>query len=155
MNDVPSVKEPDLRVAIKSIALEAANSNNRLTALADAMVQVIEQSEKNNMIINQIKSDLNISKERIKNLDSTNINGTERQRLNHCIRKYARDKGIFYSVAWNEFKRRFNTSFHCNIEARIENYCKKSGVKKISLPEYLELADLLEDALRVADKMLN
>jgi transcription elongation factor len=42
-----------------------------------------------------------------------------------------------------------------NIEQRRTHYLIKQGIKDLSYPEFLERTGLIEDALRVADKMLN
>lgn len=92
---------------------------------------------------------------RVNNLDATNIDGTPRQRLNGIIRKYAYENGILYAQAWKEFRRYFNAAYRTNIEMRRQNYMDRNGIRKISYPEYMEEVGLIEDALRVADKMLN
>lgn len=92
---------------------------------------------------------------RINSLDATNIEGTPRQRLNDMVRKYAYDNGILYPQAWKDFRRNFNTAYRTNIELKKKNYQKKHGIKKLTYPEYMERVGLIEDALRVADKMLN
>lgn len=92
---------------------------------------------------------------RMNSLDATNIDGTPRQRLNDMIRKYAYDNGLLYPQAWKDFRKGFNTAYRTNIEQKKNNYLKKHNVKQLSYPEYLERVGLIEDALRVADKMLN
>jgi hypothetical protein len=92
---------------------------------------------------------------RMNNLDATNIDGTPRQRLNDMVRKYAYDNGLLYPQAWKDFRKGFNTAYRTNIEQKKNNYLKKHNVKQLSYPEYLERVGLIEDALRVADKMLN
>lgn len=92
---------------------------------------------------------------RINNLDATNINGTPRQRLNDMVRKYAYDNGILYPQAWKNFRRHFNIAYRTNIERRRQNYMEDKGIKRLSYPEYLESVGLIDDALRVADKMIN
>lgn len=92
---------------------------------------------------------------RVNNLDATNIDGTPRQRLNDMVRKYAYENGILYPQAWKEFRSNFNTAYRTNIELKKSNYLEKHNIKQMSYPEYLERVGLIEDALRVADKMLN
>lgn len=103
----------------------------------------------------QIEQKTEVLEHRINSLDATNIDGTPRQRLNDMIRKYAYDNGILYPQAWKDFRRNFNTAYRTNIELKKKNYQKKHGIKKITYPEYMERVGLIEDALRVADKMLN
>lgn len=92
---------------------------------------------------------------RIENLDAVNIEGDLRQRLNKLIRKYAFKNGIRYDVAWEHFKQAYNTAFRTNLELLINNYKAREGIKKLTIPQYLSVTGRLEDAIRVADKMLN
>jgi hypothetical protein len=92
---------------------------------------------------------------RLDTMDAIDTIGDPKQRLNAMIRKYAFQNGVKFDTAWNEFKQRFNTAFHTNIEARRINYAGRNSISKISLPEYLVRTGLIYDALRVADKMLN
>lgn len=92
---------------------------------------------------------------RVTNLDLVNIEGTPRQRLDKMIKKYAFDNGIGHQDAHREFRRRFNLAYSCNIKQRCDNYCVKNGIKKITIPDYLERVGKIEDAIRVADKMIN
>lgn len=92
---------------------------------------------------------------RLDNLDTVNIQGTEQQRLNGIIRKYGFKEGILFNVAWDRFKWAFNTAYHTNLESLINNYKTKHHLKKLTMPQYLSLSGKIEDALRVADKMLN
>lgn len=92
---------------------------------------------------------------RIENLDAVNIEGDLQQRLNKLIRKYAYQNGIRYDVAWGHFKQAYNTAFRTNLELLINNYKSREGIKKLTIPQYLSRTGRLEDALRIADKMLN
>ena len=103
----------------------------------------------------QIEQKTEVLEHRINSLDATNINGTPRQRLNDMVRKYAYDNGILYPQAWKDFRRNFNTAYRTNIELKKKNYQKEHGIKDLTYPEYMERIGLIEDALRVADKMLN
>lgn len=103
----------------------------------------------------QIEKKQQVLEHRINTLDATNIDGTPRQRLNSIIRKYAFDKGIPHTSAWKHFRSNFNRAYGMNIEQRLNNYLLKNKIKSLTYPEYLERVGLIEDALRVADKMLN
>jgi len=91
---------------------------------------------------------------RVDTLDAVNVIGDQRQRLNGMVRKYARTQGIPYNKAWGDFVQAFNTAYHTNLTLLKTNYQNEFG-KQISTPEYLAISCKLEDALRVADKMLN
>jgi len=75
----------------------------------------------------------------------------DRQKLNAMIRKYATLKGCSYQQGWRDFRRFYNQSFNTNLTTLMKNY---AGTRKISAPEYLEKVGKLDDALRVADKMI-
>jgi hypothetical protein len=97
---------------------------------------------------------LEIINHRIDSLDLTNIEGTPRQRFTKMIAKYAMDKGIPHNHAWNDFVQSYNLAYSTNLSLRKTNYSGKIG-RKISTPEYLEANDQIEDAIRVANIMLN
>ncbi len=103
----------------------------------------------------QIKAKTEVLEHRINNLDATNIDGTPRQRLNDIVKKYAYENGILYKQAWKDFRSNFNIAYRTNLELRRQNYMEKNDIKRLSYPEYMEKTGLIEDALRVADKMLN
>lgn len=92
---------------------------------------------------------------RVDNIDCTNIDGSLRDRLNKMIRLYAQQKGIYFNKGYRDFVQFYNTAYRTNLELRITNYCKDHGLKTLSTPEYLERTGRLEDAIRVADKMIN
>jgi seryl-tRNA synthetase len=101
------------------------------------------------------KQEFETVKHRLDNVDLTNIDGTIRDRLNRMVRLYASKKGLEFRKGWKDFVQAFNTAYRTNLELKITNYCRNRGIKEISTPEYLERVGLLEDAIRVADKMLN
>lgn len=92
---------------------------------------------------------------RIDSITGVNIQGTPRQRLKYMVDSYAKEKEIAYSLAWEDFKTAYNMAYKTNVELQKTNYIKKHGGKYISLPDYLEKMNLLDDALRVAGKMLD
>lgn len=87
---------------------------------------------------------------RVNNLDAVNIRGDEQQRLNAMVRKYALSNGLSFAAAWKHFVQAFNTAYRTNLEL-----LKTNHPKKLSTPQYLAAVERLDDALRVADKMLN
>ena len=121
-------------------------------------VQILAQQERE---IQQIKlqasqtvQQLSVLGERVANLDSVDLIGDLQQRLNAMIRKYARDNGVAYNVAWSEFTKAYNTAYRANLTALKANYEEKHG-RSVTRPQFLAAVGKLEDALRVADKMLN
>lgn len=93
--------------------------------------------------------------ERVNNLDVINIKGTKRVRLIRMVSKYAFDHAITHPHAWTVFKQRFNIAFKTNLQARMYFHQRNNQLDSLTLPEFLEVKDLLDDAIRVADKMLN
>jgi hypothetical protein len=105
--------------------------------------------------IQKAESKTQLIETRLNNIDAIDLHGDDQQKLNAMVRKYAFQKGFLYNRAWADFKQAFNTSYHTNLELLMENYKKKNHIKNLTLPAYLKYADKLQDALRVADKMLN
>ena len=121
----------------------------------DMMIAQLQEMKKMRLMVEQNKQVTKKLENRIDSLDCSNIEGTPQQRLNAMIRKAAYDNGLTYSQAWKDFRTAFNTAYHTNLEEK-RNYClKKNSIKNLSIPEYLTRVELIKDALRIADKMLN
>lgn len=63
-----------------------------------------------------------------------------------------------FDEGWRNFIRAYNTAFHANVNLLITKYMEKNHIqkkKRPTTPEYFERAGLLDDALAVADKLLN
>jgi len=107
--------------------------------------QIAEQSKQIDAII-----------QRLSNLDGININGTPRQILNSMIRYYAFSKPCDFAAAWKKFYKAFNTAFNTNIKLRYKSYLKNNNEDKKNFPllAYMEENNLINDAIRVADKLL-
>ena len=90
-------------------------------------------------------------------LDTLNgvcTDGTKRQKLNTLIRNFVNTHGLQYADGWNLFKEMYNNAYHTNLNLRITNYAKSNFLKKRpTVPQYFELTNQLDDALRVAEKM--
>lgn len=154
MNEI-ATRKPDYIGMLRDLACEASQSSQRMSAIANVLVKITEHQGKLEKELDEVKKQNQVYEHRINNLDGTNITGTHRQRLNAMIRKYVHDKGILYNIGWGDFRRHFDTAYRTNIALRFENYKKSYAAKNLTLPEYLERAGLIEDALRVADKMIN
>jgi len=148
-------KDNNLVNILAEIVMESSKSSNRLATIANALMAIAKKQAMLETKLSEAEKLTEKALARIDNIDCINIEGTPRQRLNAMIRKYSLEKGIMYSHAWKEFKRRFNLAYGTNIELRRDNYCLKHNIKSLTIPEYLERVNLIEDALRVADKMLN
>ncbi|OQP13183.1 ORF6N domain-containing protein [Geobacillus thermoleovorans] len=104
--------------------------------------------------LEEAKKQVTAVQHRLDNIDRIDTIGNLRQRLNKMIQRYARQNGIPFNHAWKDFVQAFNTAYKTNLELRRQNYMNKTG-KDVSRPQFLEDMGLLEDAIRVADKMLN
>jgi Rha family phage regulatory protein len=96
-----------------------------------------------------------IANHRIDNLDAVDTIGDLQQRLNSMIRKLAQQEGVLYSSAWKMFTQAYNTAYRTNLKLALSNYANTHQLKKLTKPEYLSRTGKLEDAIRVADKLLN
>ena len=91
---------------------------------------------------------------RVNNLDTTNIDGTPRQRLNAMVKNMPMTMA-FYTNKRGKILEGISTVYRTNIELKKSNYMESNGIKNLSYPAYMERVGVIEDALRVADKMLN
>ena len=90
----------------------------------------------------------------LETLNGVCTDGTKRQKLNTLIRNFVNTHGLQYAEGWKKFLQAFNTAYHTNLNLQITNYVKANNLrKKLSKPEFLELTNQLDDALRVAEKM--
>lgn len=122
---------------------------------SELILMLAQQNVENERRLRQLEERANAAHHRIDNIDKIDTIGDLQQRLNAMIRKYAADNGLSFQRAWREFKQAFNTAYRTNLTMLIENYKMKHGIKKLTMPEYLSKVDRLEDAIRVADKLLN
>jgi hypothetical protein len=136
---------------------EAKQPQPDMTGLSPQLQFMIQTEQRQNALeAKQTEFDekAKLLEHRINMMDKTNIKGDEQQIFNKMIRKYAGINGMEFQKAWREFKGFYNVAYHRNITSLHENYMLKVG-KKVTLPEYLVATGQIEDALRVADKMLN
>lgn len=115
-------------------------------------VQILAQQEQQLKLLEATTTRLS---HRLDNIDSLDTIGDLQQRLNAMVRRLAQQEGLSFPGAWKSFKQSFNVAFHTNITMLVENYKMKHGLSKITVPQYLSLTGKLEDAIRVADKLLN
>jgi len=142
------VKENALNIQMLSPQLQALISIElRQKQLEQELAIVRKEAD-------EAKQQVTVVQHRLDNIDRIDTIGDLRQRLNKMIQRYARQKGIAFNYAWHDFVQAFNTAYRTNLELRRQNYINKVG-KDVSRPQFLEDMGLLEDAIRVADKMLN
>jgi prophage antirepressor-like protein len=125
------------------------------TSLEDLIIMQAQSVKELKTKVEQIEERAQAAHHRIDNMDKIDILGNLQQRLNAMIRKYAANRGLTFSQAWHEFRAAYNTAYRTNITMLVENFKLKNGLRDLSVPEYLAKTGCLEDAIRVADKMLN
>lgn len=137
--------------------LQAQILNRQQQILQARVEQLTENQARLEAKLSIKEQELQTLQHRIDNVDVINYEGDLRQRVNRMINKVAFSQGLTHRKAWLEFKGAMNMSYRMNIQARFDNYCAKHGLnpEKVSMPKYLEAAGLLEDAIRVLDKMIN
>lgn len=124
-----------------------------------ANVQILQQQEKAILKLqeshNEIKEQQERQQSEIDTLNGVCVEGSKRDKLKHLINSMVNKMGIPYSMGWSLFRDAFNAAYHTNVKLLITNYVKKNNLKqKPSLPEYLEQTNRLDDALRVAEKLV-
>jgi len=116
----------------------------------------VETTQDDTMVqIATVQEQTELAHKRINSFDAIDPDGTPRQQLVKLVRRYAEKNGLTYDSGWNKFKESYNIAFHTNVQSLRNNHMKKNGIRKMSMPEYLEAVGKVEDALRVAYKMLH
>ncbi|MBC2686447.1 Rha family transcriptional regulator [Bacillus toyonensis] len=77
------------------------------------------------------------------------------QRLNKMIRLLALSKNISFQKAWRVFRSMYNKTYRTNLKLKMYHYKKKNKLKRLTAPQYLAIQNKLENAIRVADTLLN
>ena len=98
---------------------------------------------------------LDILNSRMDTFNGAGTDGDKQQKLGQMIRLYAVKKGLQFQEAWKMFRQAYNVAFHTNITLMKNNYMAKNEIKKLTIPAYLVAAGCIDDALLVADKLLN
>lgn len=121
----------------------------------EMFLMIAEQLVASEKRMEVLEEKLEIANHRIDNMDKIDIIGNLQQRLNAMIRKHAANNGLTFRQSWHDFRAAYNTAYRTNITMLVENFKLKNGLRELSVPEYLAKTGCLEDAIRVADKMLN
>ncbi|WP_304459252.1 Bro-N domain-containing protein [Alicyclobacillus sendaiensis] len=124
-------------------------------AIEDLIILQAQSVKELKAKVAELEEKTRVAMARIDIFDNVNIIGDPKQRLNAMIRKYAARNGLTYQQGWRDFRTAFNTAYRTNIVLLMEHHKAKHGLKSLTMPEYLEQTGRLDDALRVADKMLN
>ncbi|WP_051635163.1 Bro-N domain-containing protein [Selenomonas sp. ND2010] len=132
---------------------------SQVEILAQAAQQLVEQERelaRLRLDNEEIRKEQKIQSSRIDTLNGVCTEGTKRQKLVAMVQAYAVKSGLTFREGWHRFRAAYNTAFHTSIGNSIAYYMKENGLKKKpGTPEYLEKKGLLDDALRIADKLLN
>ncbi len=147
--------EIGMKIRQKFIDLEKRVQQQAPGTAAEMLLKQAELMVQYEKRINNLESKAAAAHHRIDNFDKIDTIGDKQQRLNKMIRLYAANQGLTFQQAWRNFKGAFNTAYRTNITMVIENYRMKNDLQKLSTPEYLAKVDRLDDAIRVADKLLN
>ncbi|KFM95199.1 Rha family transcriptional regulator [Bacillus clarus] len=105
--------------------------------------------------IQQLETEVKTLEHRINSLDTLSTESCLQQRLNKMIRLLAFSEGISFQKAWRVFRSVYNRAYRTNLKLKMNNYKKKNEIKRITAPQYLAITNQLENAIRVADKLLN
>ena len=141
--------------------MEQQQQQQKQLTTADLFLQNALLMKEHELQLAKLTEETQLLKDTQKKQQSTidTLNGvctdeTKRQKLNRLVRSYANTHGVQYADAWNLFKEMYNNAYHTNLKLQITNYVKANNLrKKPSKPEFLELTNQLDDALRVAEKM--
>ncbi|WP_079709957.1 antA/AntB antirepressor family protein [Paraliobacillus ryukyuensis] len=138
------------------IEVEKRFSNqNKPQSVEDLIIMQANSMKELRQEVDTTKKELTTVKHRLDNYDNLDTIGDLQQRFNKMIKRFAWDNGFNMSKAWKSFDQAYNTAFRTNLTAKRNNYCDKHGLKSLSRPQYLSVTNQLEDAVRVAEKMLN
>jgi phage anti-repressor protein len=155
--EIAMVQNNEMGRAIRKyfIAIEKRYQQKQPKTQAEMMLMYAQQMVENEKRVAALEHSNQTLKHRVDNLDKIDVNGDAQQRLNKMIKRYAWDNRLQIDKAWKQFDQAFNTAYRTNITAKRNNCMVKHGFKKLSRPQYLSITNQLEDAIRVADKMLN
>lgn len=127
-----------------------------IAAQANALVEQERRTKQLETDMKQMRETQRIQQSRIDTFNGVCTEGTKRQKLVKMVNAYSTQNGLTYHEGWHRFKAAYNTAYHTSVGNSIAHYMKESGAKKKpTVPEFLEMRDLLDDALRIADKLLN
>lgn len=122
---------------------------------AELIYMLAQQNMESERRMSQLQQQVTTVQHRLDNYDRIDTIGDLQQRLNKMIRRYAHQEKMTISSAWRAFTDAFNTAYKTNLKLRITKYKEKHGLKDLTRPQYLSMTNQLEDAVRVADKLLN
>ena len=129
-----------------------------LSGMAEELVKQERRTARLEMRQEQSEENLKILHSRMDTFNGVGTDEDKRQKLNGMVCAFTRKAGLRLDEGWRNFTHAYNTAFHTNVNLSITNYKEKHNIqkkKRVTLPEYFERVGLLDDALMVADKLLN
>ena len=129
-----------------------------LSGMAEELVKQERRTARLEMRQEQSEKNLKILHSRMDTFNGVGTEEDKRQKLNSMVCAFTRKAGLRFDEGWRTFTHAYNTAFHTNVNLSITNYKEKHNIqkeKRVTLPEYFERVGLLDDALMVADKLLN
>lgn len=122
---------------------------------AELIYMLAQQNMESERRMVQLEQQVTTVNHRLDNIDRIDTIGDLQQRLNKMIRRHAQQEKMTIPNAWRAFTDAFNTAYKTNLKLRITKYKEKHGLKDLTRPQYLSMTNQLEDAVQVADKLLN
>lgn len=129
-----------------------------LSGMAEELVKQERRTARLEMRQERNEENFKILNSRMDTFNGIGTDEDKRQKLNSMIRAFSLKAGMRFDEGWRNFIRAYNTAFHANVNLLITKYMEKNHIqkkKRPTTPEYFERAGLLDDALAVADKLLN
>ena len=129
-----------------------------LSGMAEELVKQERRTARLEMRQERNEENFKILNSRMDTFNGIGTDEDKRQKLNSMIRAFSLKAGMRFDEGWRNFIRAYNTAFHANVNLLITKYMEKNHIQKKNrptTPEYFERAGLLDDALAVADKLLN
>ncbi|MEK4581813.1 antA/AntB antirepressor family protein [Bacillus sp. FSL R12-0074] len=137
------------------IEVEKRFRQQQVKSPAELIYMLAQQNMESEKRMVQLEQRVTTVNHRLDNIDRIDTIGDLQQRLNKMIRRHAQQEKMTIPNAWRAFTDAFNTAYKTNLKLRITNYKEKHGLKDLTRPQYLSMTNQLEDAVRVADKLLN